>query len=829
MIVSLAAAASVLALAGPAAAAKQCAEPGAEWERATPEEAGMDAAGLQDALDYGSSEASYAIRVFRHGCLVGEDRFASSNRNSRYESWSMAKSVTALGFGRAMALRLVSPEDPIGSLLPEADKPHGAITAHDLLTMTSGLRWNGFRDYNIFTMQDRVHDALTLEVAHPPGTYFEYAQSAVALLAEAAGRSAGEDFQAFIQRELMDPLGIPAGAWDWSRDPAGHVQGFYGVQMRVEDFGRLGELLRRGGVWRGRRLLSRRFVREAIAPSPTNGCYGWLIWVNSGVPCIGPTISARTVAHSRDFPTLPRDMYSFSGLFGQRVTVFPSLGLMVVRTGQDPGVIPGTGRELGGGALPPRARLGDRPGGRAPGRRAARPRRRERRLRLPDGDPRAGRVQQVEQPRPAPTRRPRARPRRPADARSPARQPPRPRGGQALVPSPLAEPDGPGLPRDREREGHQAPPPLRGRPRQREARPPPAEARAPARPAPARTADGRSLGPQRRRRRGHTHAALGDAPAPEAQARRQVAANIVEGVTPRAWFLFLAVSVLWGIPYLFIKIAVDDGIPPAFLAWARVVIGAVLLYAISWRLGLLRDLPGHWRVLAVYAIVEIAVPFPLIAAGEQAVSSSLAAILIASVPLLVALLALRFDRSERATGRRLVGLFVGLAGVVALVGIDVAGDSEELLGAAAILLAAVGYAAGPMLLKRSLAEVDARALMAGALAIAAVALTPAALVAPPDEAPTAEAWVAIAVLGVFCTAAAFVFFGGLVAEVGPSRASVITYVAPVVALALGIAVLDERPGVGAIAGLLLILVGSRLATGGRRPEEAPPPLTAASR
>jgi CubicO group peptidase (beta-lactamase class C family) len=341
--VVVAAGAVLLAAAQPAVAAKRCAEPGAEWERASPAEAGMDAARLQDAIDYGSTQASYAIRVFRHGCLVGEDRLADVNRDERYESWSMAKSVTALIFGRAMTMRLISPEDPVGSLVPEADEPHGAITARDLLTMTSGLRWNGFRDYNIFTMQDRVHDALTLEVVHPPGTYFEYAQSAVALLAETAGRAAGQDFQAFGQRELMDPLGISAGDWAWTRDPAGHVQGFYGVHMTADDFGRLGELLRRGGVWRGRRLLARRFVREAVAPSPTNGCYGYLIWVNAGAPCIGPTISERPVAPTRDFPEFPADMYSFSGLFGQRVTVFPSLGLMVVRTGQDPSLIPATG------------------------------------------------------------------------------------------------------------------------------------------------------------------------------------------------------------------------------------------------------------------------------------------------------------------------------------------------------------------------------------------------------------------------------------------------------------------------------------------------------
>ncbi len=300
----------------------------------------MDAARLQDAMDYGTSQASFAVRVYRRGCLVAEDRAAAVNRGERFQSYSMAKSVTALVFGRAMTLGLISPDDPVGALLPEADQAHGAIVMRDLLTMTSGLYWNGFRDYNIFTMPDRVHDALTLPVVHRPGSYYEYAQSAVALLAEAIGRAAGEDMQAFAQRELMDPLGIPAGAWTWDRDRAGRVMGFYGVQMRPDDYGRLGEVMRRGGVWGERRLLSKRFVREAIRPSETNGCYGWLIWVNAGKPCIGVRITDRPVEDERDMPEMPADMYSYSGLFGQRVTTFPTQGIVVVRTGQDPGLIP---------------------------------------------------------------------------------------------------------------------------------------------------------------------------------------------------------------------------------------------------------------------------------------------------------------------------------------------------------------------------------------------------------------------------------------------------------------------------------------------------------
>jgi drug/metabolite transporter (DMT)-like permease len=288
-------------------------------------------------------------------------------------------------------------------------------------------------------------------------------------------------------------------------------------------------------------------------------------------------------------------------------------------------------------------------------------------------------------------------------------------------------------------------------------------------------------------------------------------------MSARAWVAFASVSVLWGIPYLFIKIAVDDGIPPAFLAWVRVLMAAVILLGLSWRAGLLGTLRGRLRWMSLYAIVEICIPFPLIAAGEQHVSSSLAAILIAAVPLIVALLALRFDAGERAHGRRLVGLLVGFSGVIALVGLDVAGRTDELLGAGAILLAATGYAAGPMLLKRQLSDLEPIPLMGAALGIAALVLTPAALIAPPSETPPGETIGALLVLGLLCTATAFVLFAALITEVGPGRATVITYVAPVVAVALGVTVLGERPGAGAVAGLLLIIAGSWLSTDGRLP------------
>jgi drug/metabolite transporter (DMT)-like permease len=293
-------------------------------------------------------------------------------------------------------------------------------------------------------------------------------------------------------------------------------------------------------------------------------------------------------------------------------------------------------------------------------------------------------------------------------------------------------------------------------------------------------------------------------------------------MSTRAWLAFGAMSTIWGVPYLFIKIAVDGGVPPAMVAWTRVTMAAAVLLALAWRAGSLPSLHGRVRWLVAYAVAEISIPFPLIALGEQHVASSLAAILIASVPLIIALLALRFDPTERATGARLFGLLLGFGGVVALVGLDVSGQSDELLGALAILGAAVGYAIGPLVLKHRLVELDPRATMGGSLAIASLILAPAAAVTAPSEAPTAGAVASIVVLGLVCTAIAFVIFNVLIGEAGPGKALVITYVNPLVAVALGVTLLGERPGAGAVAGLLLILAGSWLSTDGR----LPPGLTA---
>ncbi len=288
----------------------------------------------------------------------------------------------------------------------------------------------------------------------------------------------------------------------------------------------------------------------------------------------------------------------------------------------------------------------------------------------------------------------------------------------------------------------------------------------------------------------------------------------------RAWLLFAAVSLIWGLPYFFIRVAVDEGLSPAVIACTRCVLGFVVLLPLARRRGALSGLRSRWRAVLVYTIVEIALPFPLIAWGEQRIASSLAAILIAAVPLIIAVILVRLEPSERPTGRRLVGLFIGFAGVVALLGLDVAGRPRELAGAGAVLLAAVGYATGPLLVRRRLQDLDPLGPICASFGLASLLLAPLAVASAPDAVPSLAAVFSIVVLGLLCSALAFVLFFALITRIGPSRASVITYLNPVVAVALGVALLGERPGAAAVAGLLLILAGSWLATGGRLPPGA---------
>ncbi len=288
-------------------------------------------------------------------------------------------------------------------------------------------------------------------------------------------------------------------------------------------------------------------------------------------------------------------------------------------------------------------------------------------------------------------------------------------------------------------------------------------------------------------------------------------------MTRKGWLLFIAMSVLWGIPYLFIKIAVLE-LDPTVVVFARVGIAAVVLLPIAIHQKMLQQIRKHWLAVAAFACVQIAGPFVLIASGEQHITSSLTSLLIAADPLLVVLFALRLDRSERVTGMRLVGLLIGMAGVVVLLGLDVGGDPQRLLGAFLVLLATVGYAISALLIRRpTIASLPRLGVIAVMCLTSTVVLAPFALTRLPGKIPSVEVIVSLLVLGLICTALAYLLFFALVAEVGATRGTVFTYVNPAISVLLGVTLLHEPLTVAIIVGFLLIILGSWLSTGGALP------------
>jgi drug/metabolite transporter (DMT)-like permease len=285
-------------------------------------------------------------------------------------------------------------------------------------------------------------------------------------------------------------------------------------------------------------------------------------------------------------------------------------------------------------------------------------------------------------------------------------------------------------------------------------------------------------------------------------------------MTRRAWLLFATVSLLWGVPYLFIKVAVAE-VPPVTVVFVRVALAAALLAPVAARRGALRGLRGRLLPLVVLSLTEITVPFLLISMGEQRITSSLAGLLIAAMPLFVALLALRFDAAERASGSRLLGLLLGIGGVAVLLGVDLGGDLRQVAGGAMVLLATLCYATSTLLVKRFFSDVPMLGVVTVATAIASLLLAPFALALTPTRLPSPNVVLALMALGVLCTAAGLLSYFALIVEAGPSRAAVITYMNPAVAVALGVAILGEPLTGGIVVGFLLILVGSWLST--RRP------------
>jgi drug/metabolite transporter (DMT)-like permease len=283
----------------------------------------------------------------------------------------------------------------------------------------------------------------------------------------------------------------------------------------------------------------------------------------------------------------------------------------------------------------------------------------------------------------------------------------------------------------------------------------------------------------------------------------------------RGLTLFIALSIIWGTPYLFIRIAVEH-VEPSVMVALRVALAAILLLPVALARGQFRGIRPYLPWIGVFALVEITGPFLMLGYAETVLASSTTALLIAAVPIVAAVLARSLGLDARLGGIRVLGLAIGITGVGVLVGFDIPGDQWWAVGAAAITV--IGYALGPIVISTRLADAPPLAVISLALAANAIIYAPIAWIQRPTVAVPASAWWSIAVLGVLATAIAFLIFFALVAEVGPSRMTVITFLNPAVAVLLGVIVLSEPITLGLILGFPLVLLGSYLAT---RPDRNP--------
>jgi drug/metabolite transporter (DMT)-like permease len=288
----------------------------------------------------------------------------------------------------------------------------------------------------------------------------------------------------------------------------------------------------------------------------------------------------------------------------------------------------------------------------------------------------------------------------------------------------------------------------------------------------------------------------------------------------RSWLLMLLLASFWGASYMFIEIGLRD-LSPAVVAFARIALASAILAPIAYSQGAFRALRGRKRWLALTAAAQVAVPFVLIAAGQQEIPSSLAGILVSSAAIFTVVLAIWFDQEERATGMRLAGVFLGFAGVTVLFGLDLSASWWTVIGGAAVLLAGFGYAVGGLLIKHRFSDVQPLGLVSAVMFWSALLLLPAAIIGAPAEVPDLGPIAAVVTLGVVGTGISFVIFYWLIAHVGPSKTMLVSYIAPGFAVVYGATLLDEDITVGTILGLALILLGSWLGAEGRLPWRAP--------
>jgi drug/metabolite transporter (DMT)-like permease len=289
----------------------------------------------------------------------------------------------------------------------------------------------------------------------------------------------------------------------------------------------------------------------------------------------------------------------------------------------------------------------------------------------------------------------------------------------------------------------------------------------------------------------------------------------------KALLLFLAAGLAWGIPYFFIRIAVEDFSTYSIVLF-RVLIGALFLIPLALKQGALMIALKHWPWILAFALLEMVGPWWFITESGRHLSSGLIGLLVATVPFFAVLLASFMGDKSVWHPKTIMGLLMGFSGVIALIGIDSFSGLVDPLWVGAVILAAVGYAIAPALISEKIGFVPTAGVISLSMVIVGVIYAiPAAFTLPAEIAagPAIESWIAILILGVVCTAVAFIIFFALIKEIGPARATLITYLNTLVALVLGVVFLNEPITTGLIIGFPLILLGSWFA--GKRHEVKP--------
>lgn len=289
----------------------------------------------------------------------------------------------------------------------------------------------------------------------------------------------------------------------------------------------------------------------------------------------------------------------------------------------------------------------------------------------------------------------------------------------------------------------------------------------------------------------------------------------------RGWLLFSLVGLLWGVPYLFMKVAIEELSTP-MIVFSRLVIGASLLVPLALKAGALKGAVKYWKYIALYAVLEMVIPWTLITNSQRSLSSGVVALLVATVPIWATLFAHHSGDSTAANRTRIFGIAIGLVGISLIVGIESVSDFTNFVALAQILIAAASYAFAVNMITRKAPGTSGIAINGIAMTISAVIFAPFAINTWPSEVPSNEAILSTVGLGVICSGLAFWIFFLLLEEIGPARASLVVYPNTAVAVVLGVLILREEITLALAIGLPLVLAGSYLAS--RKPTSQPIPV-----